>query len=401
MTYIRSSSMQASRSQTVDLPFCFFVIALAFVDKYFVWVALCFFIVLRILLKRPIENLTRLPGHAIYAILFFQCSIIGFFELAQGHATAWPFFRDIISFSLIPLYWITAQYFLLRFASHKVDFLYNFVVACAVVSGIKLFGIFADLVSGDISFDRTDEWLISIGSFLIICYNKKIFGKKRKTSFFISVLILLEFTLGFSRTSIIILAILLLSRILLYPKILMKMIILVFGAGAVASIGFSNQFQQMIDKFVRSFTEVSSSDIWTSNQITWNWRGFEIYCAKTKFQNGYMPNKIFGWGFGAEIDAFGFSRLVTGEGALPYLHNGYYTMLIKGGALGLILLFLFYITLIFYVLKKVSDVSDSLLPIALIVAMLVTSYVIGGLFVSANFYWMVFFAWLCKRKAIK
>ena len=88
---------------------------------------------------------------------------------------------------------------------------------------------------------------------------------------------------------------------------------------------------------------------------------------------------------------------MTNESALPYLHNGYYTMLIKGGLLGLLLLFLFYISLVVYIVKRFQDLKRLSLFVVMIIAMLITTYVIGGLFVSANFYWIIFFAWIYRK----
>lgn len=400
MTYICSRVITGKHSRTVDLPFCLFAVSLTLLNKYIIWMFLFFSIVFGFVLGSSIKKYVKLPGRGIYLLLVIQCAFVGTLELMQGFTTAWPFLRDLISISLIPLYWVAAQYFLSRFSSRKVDFLYNFVVSCSIVSTIKLIGNFSTLVSGSISISRVDEWLISISVFLIICYYKTLFNGHRYAGFFISTVIVLEFVLGFSRTSIIILVVLLCSRILLHPKILAKVVFLISAAVLVASFTFKNQFQELMDKFVRSLTEVSSNDIWNAEQITWNWRGFEVYCAKQKFLDGALIDKIFGWGFGSEIDAFGYSRLVTNEGSLPYLHNGYYTMLIKGGLLGLLFLFLFYINLIVRIVKRFQDLKRLSLFVVLITAMLITSYVIGGLFVSANFYWIIFFAWIYRKDTL-
>lgn len=397
MTYTCSRVVAEKYSRTVDLPFCLFVVSISLLNKYIIWLFLVVSVVFGLILRRSIKKYVKLPGERIYLLLVIQCTFVGMFELAQGSTTAWPFFRDLISISLIPLYWIAAQYFISRFSSRKIDFLYNFVVSCSVVSALKLIGSIAAIESGSISGSRVDEWLISISVFLIICYYKTIFNNRPYVGFFVSLVVILEFILGFSRTSIIILLVLLCSRILLYPKVLAKVVFLVSGAVFVASLTFRKQFQELVDKFVRSITEVSSNDVWNAEQITWNWRGFEVYCAKQKFLEGALTNKIFGWGFGSEIDAFGYSHLVTNEGSLPYLHNGYYTMLIKGGLLGLLLLFLFYTNLIVRIVKRSQDLKYLSLFVVLIIAMLITSYVIGGLFVSANFYWIIFFACLYRK----
>lgn len=397
MTYASSRVIAEKYRQTVDLPFCLFGVSVSLLNKYVIWLFLIFSMVFGLIFRRSIKEYVKIPGKRIYLLLVVQCTFVGLLESAQESMTPWPFFRDLIAASVIPLYWIAAQYFISRFSSRKIDFLYNFIVLCSIVSIIKLISNITTIGSGSISGSRVDEWLISISVFLIICYYKTIFNNHRYVGFFISLIVIIEFILGFSRTSIIILLVLLCSRILLYPKVLAKVVFLVSGAVFVASFTFRKQFQELVDKFVRSLTEVSSNDIWNAEQITWNWRGFEIYCAKQKFLGGSLGNQIFGWGFGSEIDAFGYSRLVTNESALPYLHNGYYTMLIKGGLLGLLLLFLFYISLVVYIVKRFQDLKRLSLFVVMIIAMLITTYVIGGLFVSANFYWIIFFAWIYRK----
>ena len=112
-----------------------------------------------------------------------------------------------------------------------------------------------------------------------------------------------------------------------------------FALAGMAMMVMWHIFPDVADTFVykinRSFTEVaSSSENWNDSTVVSNWRGYEVHCAKQEFSKYTSMEKLFGKGFGATVDAHGYARLVTSENSLPYLHNGYYTTLIKMGIVG-------------------------------------------------------------------
>lgn len=92
-----------------------------------------------------------------------------------------------------------------------------------------------------------------------------------------------------------------------------------------------------IDKFVRSFTEINSSQSYNLyGEAISNWRGYEIYAAKELWKSGNILEQIFGFGLGKGIKInyvpSEFKFVTTSE--IPLLHNGFFTILIKCGIVG-------------------------------------------------------------------
>lgn len=169
----------------------------------------------------------------------------------------------------------------------------------------------------------------------------------------------------------------------------------------------SNQF---LDKFSNSLTEVSSSRVvWTDVEVTQNWRGYEKYCATNNFENAGSFTKLFGNGFGYQLPMGGYAYLVVQDpsGGIPFLHNGYYSVLFKCGALGLVALFLFY-GLHFWELFRLwlrgGKFIDGL-SLGMLAGLIFCTYVIEGLFIPSGMYYftlplaMAFGLKLCKSES--
>ena len=74
-------------------------------------------------------------------------------------------------------------------------------------------------------------------------------------------------------------------------------------------------------------------------------------------------------------------------------------MLIKGGILGLILLVLFYISLLMFACAKCKSVNAMLFPFFLVISMLFATYVINGLFIKPNFCWLIVLGYAYKENS--
>jgi hypothetical protein len=90
--------------------------------------------------------------------------------------------------------------------------------------------------------------------------------------------------------------------------------------------------------------EFSAADVGDENQ---RWRGFEAYMAAQKWEGGNWFEKAFGHGFGSQIE-LGMSFFLAGRyyDAIPQSHNGYATLLVKTGVVGIASFLLFYLSLI-------------------------------------------------------
>ena len=119
--------------------------------------------------------------------------------------------------------------------------------------------------------------------------------------------------------------------------------ILLIIVSVIWLLSYFRQFtlvDSVFEKFSNTLTEISSSDSFTSvANIQKNWRGFEVYSAKQQWLTSGTFNQMFGGGFGKLINVGYLSILVdpTSNGYIPVLHNGYYTLIIKSGFIGVLL----------------------------------------------------------------
>ena len=153
-----------------------------------------------------------------------------------------------------------------------------------------------------------------------------------------------------------------------------------------------------IQKIARSGLEISNQMNWNEITITNNWRGYEIYCAQEQFKNSNIITQFIGSGYGSSVDVKGYAYLVTTEDTLPYMHNGYYNVLIRSGILGLLINILFYVVLFIRIHKANIDKSEKDLLYGLVVSMVVISWVVGGIFSGGHYIFWIFVIWLLGGK---
>lgn len=90
---------------------------------------------------------------------------------------------------------------------------------------------------------------------------------------------------------------------------------------------------------MNSLDEVDSSQKITSvGSAMNNWRAYEIQSAKEQWKGEWVLSQLFGEGMGKGVEIqyvpYTWTSVVDGN-EIPLLHNGFYTMLIKGGIIGL------------------------------------------------------------------
>jgi hypothetical protein len=159
--------------------------------------------------------------------------------------------------------------------------------------------------------------------------------------------------------------------------------------GAITAYFFfiNNSFgDAFIEKIIKSSTEVSSDNDW--NQLTTilnNWRGYEVYSANVQFNINGMFDKIFGEGLASQIYVGPYAIYVGVNGmSIPYLHNSYYTILIKLGYIGLIYYISFLGINFFFYLKRSHHNTGYLLVIAIIAILAVNSKLMQGVVVMGH-----------------
>lgn len=170
----------------------------------------------------------------------------------------------------------------------------------------------------------------------------------------------------------------------------------------ITNIGIINAFG---DKLANSISEININDDWSSAvRVETNWRGYETYCAIKEWQEYDWIAKIIGRGFGKRVFvgeyAYTLLDVVTSTGipetTIPILHNGYATMLVKLGILGLTLYLYFYISIIKNGIEKCKNGQEELyatnMQIGIGCTLLLITFFLNGLFVSGcPFFVLIFF----------
>jgi hypothetical protein len=102
-----------------------------------------------------------------------------------------------------------------------------------------------------------------------------------------------------------------------------------------AGIGADDQSYTITGKLLRSIQEIIPSE---DQNIHSNWRAVESAVALDAFINGGVVQQIIGQGLGYRVQ-LGFMMTLNDVDfeSIPILHNGYFYILLKYGALGLVL----------------------------------------------------------------
>lgn len=158
-----------------------------------------------------------------------------------------------------------------------------------------------------------------------------------------------------------------------------------------------------VEKVENSFTEISSDNKFEDEaSISSNWRGYENKNAMEQWKNVGTWEELFGQGMGAKIKLKSLPELhkkVYGltDDSTPLLHNGFYTLLIKGGLFALVSLFIWLLYPLRVFRKQVQhryevEVYGEMLIMNIM--MIVTMYVIRGLVGSGTFaVWAIVIGW--------
>lgn len=158
----------------------------------------------------------------------------------------------------------------------------------------------------------------------------------------------------------------------------------------------------LMDKVLNSFDEVDSSQKITSvGSAMNNWRAYEIQSAKEQWKGEWVISQLFGEGMGKGMEIqyvpYSWAGVVDGN-EIPLLHNGFYTMLIKGGIIGLaalLWLFMGNVKKGLYMSKHRADKVYSNILVAISVAAVANTYVVRGPIQQGTFLtWALLIGWI-------
>ncbi|MDB5148443.1 MAG: hypothetical protein JWQ57_2463 [Mucilaginibacter sp.] len=150
-----------------------------------------------------------------------------------------------------------------------------------------------------------------------------------------------------------------------------------------------NSDSTFINKIMGSFNEVSIGNYNTEQDINLRYRGYESFMALRGYLSGGMRDWVFG-GLGKLIDLKTFVRL--GEDTdfqyIPVLHNGWLYILVKTGAVGVLVYMSIFFGLIVSKWKLYADVSGkpiirifSAFIIGCVLSLLLTNYIVTAFFI--------------------
>lgn len=380
-------SRTAGEGSLIHLPLLLFVLAGQILPLYAIWMAMVLGSLALLICRKEHFHFRSFPGLLFLAVILFLGAAGGLAGLLNGTAAGWPVLRDMIIVSYFPFCWLFCCQFSDRLASDRKRFIYTLFVACGIVCFLSSAEKSVALLIRHYSFDAVrhtgtfDEIIAAFGFVFAFLPPDEL--KKRMTdgwSWLLKISILAAIALAMSR--MIFLYIFCLSIPFLKRKNLGKIAgVLTAVAAAVALLYFAapDQVGTFFSKILNSFKELSSSDrIWTGPEIVNNWRGYEIACAKETFSAFSPLQKIFGGGFGAVVDVHGYAYLVTPEANLPFLHNGYFTTLIKAGIVGIISMLLMFASQLKEALRVRREYDKRLLT-GLVLGLAVSSVVVSGM----------------------
>ena len=339
-----------------------------------------------------------------YIALLLLLFGIGFLEIFTYRGGWYDFLKDVIYF-IRPITVLLASYFVVKKLKNKLAFfniivLLGFIFAFIHVAhmGLKFFEVSANVSSIRNYFGRHNH-VEMIALFLVICFKelpmKKTRCKMIDTIFVFCVAI--SFLLYFSRTMILVLALMILGY-KGYLKLNTKGLtylsgLLVLTASFVFFIsqyepsnttGVVNTFLlKMKNSFTEAFKPIKIDKSLGDRRELWaHWRAYEANLVIDEVNK--EKAWIFGRGFGSTVDV-GFEIRLQGEWIqnLPTVHNGLAYVYLKTGILGL-LVYGFSI-LLFYLYYYSKDKDEEVATYNRLLAsysfyMLVSSLVVTGVF---------------------
>lgn len=339
-------------------------------------------------------------------------AVIGLVLLEKGESTYLDYFRDVFYFTNPLLFLLIGCIY----AREKVSIykIFNgFIIGASILSVMQIIKTIQDLSTLYSAF-TVQGWRnvtgdgVFVGSVAIAIFLSGIIPKNmRLSNVIISIcmgITIINFGLTLSRTNTLIVVILY-CGLSLQRNSAKQVMIRIISGGLLVVIGGILMIKMLpeeitqayVDKVFSSFSEISAKNSWDSNvEIQNKWRGYETNCAIEEWEDSNMAEKMLGNGFGKRVyvGEYAYTLLKQTDSygnpvsSIAILHNGYATMLIKLGVLGVMIYIIFYISIIKNALKAQKKVSsiDSVISLSVGSIFLLMTYFLNGLFVKYCFY---------------
>ena len=341
------------------------------------------------------------PGTGIYLFFLISGMAIGLYNMSMKCCPPRYVLKDMV-YALFPfLFWLVGK----NTAPSKAGGITNLFIAGTVVSCYDLAGSLLKIFQHGVSEMTLYQYRRMIGAghpltvitlflYIYMPQNTKI---KKKLVYGCIVILLADLLIHFSRITLLNTCV-----FLLYSKILKNPVkFFSYGAGAAAGLAaaygaFPDVFHSFMERLGNSLAEISHAhDPWNHIAIVTNWRGYEVYCELQKFRQAGMIEQIFGGGFGTQLDVLGKAYLVTTEPALPFLHNGYFSILMIWGICGCAAYILMLMAL--YLRNRMLAEGEREFWKALIMIIAVDTIFVHGLFFSTGVAGMFLYLGVLER----
>ncbi len=342
--------------------------------------------------------------------------LIALFGLASGIGSDnYLYFKDVW-YVLNPILVLSVGYFLYRSRPDLARGMRAFIYGGAVIALFHIipFAIHSELLLQAAARIRevagTGYYAPVLALTILIAY----YGKWREglklssgLLLFCSILCTLSVVFSFSRTIMIVMIIGIISSLSLFARHALRWIfsIALLGLLSISILNFivndaTRDLQNtFIGKLARSMEELKIKDFNDFASINENWRGYETARALKLYYSGSSIQLLLGHGFGTQVD-LGISISLGGVAGeevapvqfIPILHNGYAYLLVKGGAVAVVL----YCYTLFFLYRvgrrkvvmeasRIDSASGQVMQ-AISVSLAVTTWIIAGVFNKSDMF---------------
>lgn len=331
----------------------------------------------------------------LFVTIFVTGVTIGLLEYGMGKGL-----KDVWYFGKPVLYFIGGAYIYRHFGSTipVIKIFLSISALSALVYLIPIMGSYQDffILGPDEFRDKYGKgsvlFVFSIVT-LFYFYGYRLFSRPRLLFFLL--LILLSLVLTQSRLSILMLLIFIFASCknrfvhVLFTVFLFSLI-LFFTLPKENTTDVVSDRHSFVGKLISSLSELRPQNYVFERDIHTNWRGYETYAALSQYSSGEFFSKIFGYGFGSTVYIDFDKRGGAGEksqvrlSSLDWLHNGYVTVLLKTGILGVVIYILFSFRLLYFCLLRKSENIASSVALCFLYYFIVATFLVGGIFAKSG-----------------
>ena len=344
-------------------------------------------------------------------ILVFIGVIMGLGSLFNGNS--YMFFKDIYYF-IQPILIILLGYYV---ASVEINAkkLFKLIVYGALVVTLYIYTpvLVSALIGGEIGLVQRYEYNLESGMPLIgfmVVYISKISNFqlfKLRYEAGLLVFFLLAVIVSFSRVDIVLLLAIILTPVLVkalgvrVQLILISMVIIILSFfGSMIQVDTPDEEpSNFTEKVINSYSEAivrnleHAGDPNSASNINNYWRAQEAYLGVSKYLEGSDYQLIFGQGMGSFVSGSDYFNDKLQK--IPFFHNGYVTIILKTGWIGLLLFFLFIysISRFNYIKSSSKDVEViffKFLSIVVIYSIVFKTWFVMGIYSAEPIYYILF-----------